>query len=249
MERMDSILQDLRGNATREDGAPAPGTRATSRPGPRRTQSPSGRVAVPLGSRRLRMLAGISGALALLVFVVFPLMERANVLQPAATAPDAPVPTTSQVATAQPTEPELTAVPQPTQWRAVIEELDRRRAAAIIARDAEALLQVDAPGSPALMRDRASIAALAAQELRVVGVPLRVHSVTERFVAQGPGTPTASLTVVDAMAAYAMVNASGVEVRRVVARPSTTWAVELRKVQGSGWRYVSAVRAVSATSP
>lgn len=135
------------------------------------------------------------------------------------------------------------ATPTPLQWKAVIEQLDRRRGLAFIHAQFREFYNIDADGSAALNTDQAMTMALRDVHAHAETFPLRVKSVTEQYVTVGERVPRAMLTVVDAMGAYNLVDAQGKVVRHIPARGERSWNVELERSPLWGWVYVSAVSA------
>ncbi len=134
----------------------------------------------------------------------------------------------------------------PMDWTSVVRGLDAARARALIARDPALLAAVDAPGSAAMARDRATIAGLQRDRLRASVVPLRVLAVREVAVSLGSKPARAVLTVEDVLAGYRLLAEDGSVARVVAARALARWRVDLVQVPGAGWRYEDVV---SATLP
>jgi hypothetical protein len=103
-------------------------------------------------------------------------------------------------------------------WRAVVEELYRRRAAAFTTRSADALSGVYAPGSAAAAADTGDLAALSAAGEALRGFAPTVVEVSSAHV----DGDRASLDLVDEWPGYAVVPAG---------RPD---AAPLRTVEGRG---------------
>jgi tRNA A-37 threonylcarbamoyl transferase component Bud32 len=117
-------------------------------------------------------------------------------------------------------------------WRSVLVGLDARRASAFAAARPGRLRIVDAAGSPAMRRDRASLADLAASGLHVERLRLRPQSLR---VASSSARRVV-LTVVDVLAPYELRTARGSLVATRRGRRATTWRVTL--VRGAaGWTF------------
>jgi hypothetical protein len=136
-------------------------------------------------------------------------------------------------------------------WRMVLTQLASARAAAFAAPDGAsparaALATVDVPGSPAHAADVATLADLRRRGLHASGLRLTVlqASVRER------SSSAVILLVRDQLAAYQLLNAEGLVVRRQPARSGADHVVELRK-QADGWRIVrvSDPRAAPRSAP
>lgn len=137
------------------------------------------------------------------------------------------------------------AVPAPTGWRAVVEELDRRRGLAFMHGSMEELRSVDYAPSSALTSDVAMMTALVRAGAHARAFPIRVKAVREEYVTMGGQEPRAMLTVTDVMGAYEIVDASGKVLRHVPARGERQWHVALRHSSARGWLYASAISAAS----
>jgi hypothetical protein len=116
-------------------------------------------------------------------------------------------------------------------WRSVLAALDARRASAFAAVSPGRLATVYAAGSPALRRDRARLADLAAAGLHVERLRLRPRSV--RVVAIS--STRVVLDVVDALDSYDVRTARGALVDARPGRGAATWRVTLVR-ESSGWR-------------
>ena len=116
-------------------------------------------------------------------------------------------------------------------WRKELDRLDAARAVAFAAADPALLAAVDAPGSPALAADRATLASLKAKGLAADGV--RHHLIEVTAVLQSADKVT--LRVLDERAPVSTVDASGQVVATLPARTRATYDVELVKVSGA-WR-------------
>jgi hypothetical protein len=116
-------------------------------------------------------------------------------------------------------------------WRSVLAALDARRASAFAVVSPGRLATVYAAGSPALRRDRARLADLAAAGLHVERLRLRPRSV--RLVTRSSARVV--LDVVDALDPYDVRTARGALVDARPGRGAGTWRVTL-VLEGSGWR-------------
>jgi hypothetical protein len=116
-------------------------------------------------------------------------------------------------------------------WPAVLDELDRARADAFAAADATKLTSVYATGSPLLAADRRAVAALVAADRRARGV----RHAFRRAVVTSADDRTVVLRVVDVLAAYEVVDASGRVVTRTAPRAEAAFVVRLVRTP-SGWR-------------
>lgn len=224
MDRLDSLVRELRETAGTEAGSSAT---TTSDSRVRRSRHTAAR-STP--DRRRWLLLG----LALLGL-------GAALLRGLAVTPINPVPAQ------RPASPsvDMQAVPTPTDWRAVVEELDRRRGLAFMHGSMEELRSVDYTPSAALTSDGAMMAALVRAGAHARAFPLRVTAVREEYVRVGGQEPRAMLTVTDVMGAYDIVDASGKVLRHVPARGERRWHVALRLSSPRGWLYVSAISAAS----
>jgi hypothetical protein len=116
-------------------------------------------------------------------------------------------------------------------WPAVLDALDRARADAFAAADATKLTGVYATGSPLLAADRRAVAALVAADRRARGV----RHAFRRAVVTSADDRTVVLRVVDVLAAYEVVDASGRVVTRTAPRAEAAFVVRLVRTP-SGWR-------------
>jgi hypothetical protein len=126
------------------------------------------------------------------------------------------------------------ATPRPSvgpSWPAILDALDRTRAAAFAAGDPARLTAVYAPGSSLLGADRAAIARLGSAGRRARGVR---HTIRDVAPISQDGR-TAVLQVVDVLAAYDIVDASGQLVQRTPARSARTFVVRIVNTP-AGWR-------------
>ncbi|MFI5101038.1 MAG: hypothetical protein ACHQE5_11100, partial [Actinomycetes bacterium] len=139
-----------------------------------------------------------------------------------------------------PARPAVPTATSPPDWARVLDDLDTARAAAFADADDHALSSADAPGSPAMVRDLATVRALAARGVQAEGFRITVLSVQPLFV----GPQGAVLDVTDRRAGYDLVDATGTVVSSQPARSTARWRVELVRSQ-AGWR----VRDVRSASP
>lgn len=173
-------------------------------------------------TRRRRATAVVS--LALLVGLLVGLRV---LTEPAAVAaPPAAAPAPTATAAAVPRDPGDALV-----------ELNRRRVQAFIDRDAHALATVSAPGSPALRRDRATLAAYRSQGLRPDGLRVQVVWTT----VQRRSATSATVLLSTAVSAHRLTRDDGTLARQVPRGDITTTTVQLVQVAGE-WR-VQEVRA------
>jgi hypothetical protein len=116
-------------------------------------------------------------------------------------------------------------------WRSVLAALDARRASAFATVSPGQLSTVYAAGSPALRRDRARLADLAAAGLHVDKLRMRPRSV--RVVTSS--STRVVLDVVDALDSYDVRSARGALVETRSGRGAATWRVTLVR-DGRSWR-------------
>jgi hypothetical protein len=121
-------------------------------------------------------------------------------------------------------------------WRSLLVALDGRRAAAFAAASPGRLTDVYAAGAPALRRDRARLADLAAAGMHVEGLQLRPRSV--HVVTSAPRRVV--LTVVDVLEPYSLRTARGDLVDTRPGRAAETWRVTLVR-DHAGWRIFDVV--------
>jgi tRNA A-37 threonylcarbamoyl transferase component Bud32 len=202
--------------------APRPSTRPRSH---RRT--------VELGRRAGRRWAMMSVSLAAAAAAALTGLAWAGV---DASAPGVPV-----TAPANPSSNDDRVVTSPADhWRSVLAALDARRASAFAAASRRQLSTVDAAGSPAMRRDRASLTELAARGLHVERLRLQPQSL---HVAS-TSAQRVVLRVVDVMEPYELRTASGRLVATRPGRSARTWRVTLVR-SAAGWRFF----AVTASHP
>lgn len=115
-------------------------------------------------------------------------------------------------------------------WRAVLVELDRRRAGALQARDQAGLAKYAAPGSAAWQSDARLIAELAKRSLRPVGLATRIVAVEDVRL----GDEGASIKVVDERGSYQLVDRSGEVKQRVAGTGQRRWRVKLVSMTRGG---------------
>ncbi len=124
-------------------------------------------------------------------------------------------------------------------WRAVVADLDARRARAFAAADAGLLDSVYAAGAPARQADAAAIAELSAAGLRVPDATHAISAVEE--IAVGAATlpgPAVRLRIVDALPAHPIVDASGATVGSTPSRDESERIVDLAR-DGAEYRILS----------
>jgi Protein kinase domain len=121
-------------------------------------------------------------------------------------------------------------------WRSVLVRLDAQRASAFAAASSTRLAHVYAADAPALRRDRAQLADLAATGLHVEGLRLRPRSV--RVVTSSPRRVI--LHVLDVLDPYAVRTARGALVDARPGRAVASWRVTLERDAGE-WRVYDVV--------
>lgn len=122
------------------------------------------------------------------------------------------------------------------QWRTVLMALDARRASAFAAASMGRLADVYAADAPALPRDRAELADLAATGLHVDGLDLRPRSV--RVLSSSVGRVV--LAVVDVLEPYDVRTARGALVDARPGRGAASWRITLVRA-GGDWRIYDVV--------
>lgn len=123
-------------------------------------------------------------------------------------------------------------------WRAVLVALDARRASAFAAVSPARLGDVYAEDAPALRRDRAQLADLAAAGMHVER--LRLRPMTVRVVTRSPRRVV--LAVVDVLEPYDVRNARGALLETRPGRGPASWRVTLVR-GGDAWRVYDVVAA------
>ncbi len=197
-------------------------------------------VGAPKGGRRersLRLLAAAGAALGLLAGAAVLGTQLAQVPeQTAALSPPAQVPSSPAATVAD--APEVTSLPPvELDWATILAGLDTQRGRAFAAADATLLAAVDVPGSQAHARDLALVEALSAGQVKARGWVTSISSVV-------PGTVSGDrveLTVVDTLAAYDLLDATGQVVEHQPARAEATWSIALVETPG-GWRISSTAK-------
>lgn len=122
-------------------------------------------------------------------------------------------------------------------WRAVLSDLDSRRAAAYAAGEARDLAEIYTVGSPAARRDLSAFEGVRARGLRAIG--MRQVLVDVAAVKEVPhGT---SVEIVDRMPVVQLVDGAGKVRERRPARGARRWQVSLQR-HGPAWRIVDVVR-------
>ncbi len=161
-----------------------------------------------------------------------PAAEPGPVASPApyAAAPSAPAPSTP--APSVPVGPVPTAVASaPPDWRAVVEDLNQRRAALLAHPDPARVADVDAPGSSAAASDAALVRALRARGATARGFETTLVSLRVR----SSGPVRTDVEVVDRLAPHTIVTVGGQVVERRPGRGARTTVLAL--VHGAaGWR-------------
>jgi hypothetical protein len=122
-------------------------------------------------------------------------------------------------------------------WRELLDRLDRERSAAFAVADPARLDAVYVPGSPALVRDRASVRRLRAAGLTAGGVRMRTSSVA---VTHREGRRV-ELTVADSLSPYWLLRPDGSVAAVRPGRGAARWSVTLATV-GRTWRILDVRR-------
>jgi hypothetical protein len=147
------------------------------------------------------------------------------------------VPPVGSVPAAPPSLPPHTQAPagdRPTDWWAVLSELDALRSSAFAECDERLLERVYAPGSAAFNADRSRLAELSAVGASASGLRLTLLDVTEdKDLSASDGRVV--LSVVDELPDYTLVGPDGVEQHRT-GRGRATWLVTLQEVEEGQWR-------------
>ena len=233
MDGIDSLVQELRAKARASNGA---------QPDAGSDRPPRAQRSMRRTLTRRQWLAAIGTVLVLLVFGSLAAMRgQRDVTRLASPSRTTPADTATDTAT----DSTFATAPTPLQWKAVIEQLDRRRGMAFMHGEPLEVFSFDALASPALATDEAMLSTLAAKKARADSFPLRVLSVTERYLTMGERRPRAMLRVVDVMGAYKLVGKHGEVLRSIAARGQRQWDVELERSSLWGWVYVSALSATS----
>lgn len=123
------------------------------------------------------------------------------------------------------------APPAIPDWRRILERLDEIRADALERAEPAVLTKVYAGGSPGLAADTAALLRLRTAGLSARGVRHEFQSVQQTSY----DGKRAVLRVVDALAAYDVVDAAGDVVRSVPARSGASYIAELQ-LTPQGWR-------------
>lgn len=128
----------------------------------------------------------------------------------------------------------------PAAWRAVLDRLDGLRSRAFEAGRPELLAQVYAPGSAPLVEDSARLRQLVTQGAHAERLRLSVRDVAVMAVTSGE----ARLRVVDALAAYRIVDGTGHVISSSTGRGAVAWEIQLVSAGGgAGWRIAGEARA------
>lgn len=121
--------------------------------------------------------------------------------------------------------------PPDRSWVEILASLDAARSRAFAVADPARLMEVYAPGAPALRRDRSVVGRLAAAGLRARG--LRLSAVEIERIAQD--ARRVRLRVEDVLSAYRLVDATGTVVESRPGRGRMRWTVTLQ-VDGERWK-------------
>lgn len=124
-------------------------------------------------------------------------------------------------------------------WANVLDELDRRRAAAFATGDSAALRSVYRPGSAPLTRDLQRLRALSIAGARAED--LRLELVSVRRLREGPHGVV--LHVVDRLRPHTLVSTDGTVLARRPGRGEVAWLVRLHRAGAQGWRIAGVARA------
>jgi hypothetical protein len=159
------------------------------------------------------------------------LSGRSGSVQLASVAAATPGPSASSAA------PRVSSVTAPSDWRVVLDALDRGRAQAFATGDTAHLRAVYAAGSPLLAADRAAI-----ERVRSAGQTARGvrHTIRSATVVSDDGR-IAVLRTIDVLAAYDVLDASGRVVQRSPPRAAAAFVVTLVRT-GAGWRLQQVTR-------
>ena len=117
------------------------------------------------------------------------------------------------------------------EWGAVLDRLDAARATAFAQADDELLTAVHAPSSPGLAADRRLVRELSDRGLHARGAR---HTVSTVQVVRA-SAERATLRVIDALAAYELLDAEGDVVQRTAGRGEREHVVDLERT-ADGWR-------------
>jgi hypothetical protein len=198
------------------------------------TAPPPAAVETPSDGSRRRVLVIAAAAVALLSVAacIGWLSGRSGSVRLSSIAAAAPDPSASTAA------PRDTGAAASSDWRVVLDALDRGRAEAFAAGVAGQLRETYAAGSPLLASDRAAIERLRSAGQTARGVRHTIRSVT---VVSDDGR-VAVLRTIDVLAAYDVLDASGRVVQRSAERASAAFVVTLDWT-GAGWRLQQITRA------
>jgi hypothetical protein len=116
-------------------------------------------------------------------------------------------------------------------WSAMVTRLAARRANAFAAADPALLAAAEALGSPLYAADTATVRTLRRHGWHAAGL----HRDVRRALRRSRGAHMVTLRVVDALSAYAIVEADGTVVRRTPARKVGRFTTTLRRVGGT-WK-------------
>jgi len=87
----------------------------------------------------------------------------------------------------------------------VVAALDAKRTQAFVLRDRALLVEVDAPGSPALEADRNAVDSLIATDSRVTGLQFDITSVIEKYTRLSANGEFRGLEVIDRRSGYRII--------------------------------------------
>jgi hypothetical protein len=190
-------------------------------------------VETPSDGSRRRVVVIVAAAVALLsaAACIGWLSGRSGSVQLASVAAATPGPSASSPA------PRVSSVTAGSDWRVVLDALDRGRAQAFATGDTAHLRAVYAAGSPLLSADRVAI-----ERLRSAGQTARGvrHTVRSATVVSDDGR-VAVLRTIDVLAAYDVLDASGRVVQRSPPREAAAFVVTLVRT-GAGWRLQQVTR-------
>lgn len=143
----------------------------------------------------------------------------------------APAPAATPAAVPPRGPPTAIVAPAVPDWRVVVDELNRRRAALLGDPDPARIAGVDAPGSSAFASDAALVRALRARGAAARGADTQLVSLRARSV----GPVRTDVAVVDRLAAHTIVSASGQVLEQRPGRAARSSVLVL--VRGDdGWR-------------
>jgi hypothetical protein len=183
-----------------------------------------------VGGRRHRRLLVVAGTIAAISLAIG-LGEVWGRQGHGAAAALPAVPRPSVVTTESPSPTASPSAASSAGWLTVVKGLAAARVQAFTEADPSMLTSVYASGSPAYDSDRATVRSLADRGLRARGFAITVTSVRVEHA----DAATARLHVVDRLAGYTLVDASGVVQGSGAGRGSRSFTMVVRRT-GSGWR-------------